>query len=343
MARPFSIDLRERVVDAVVRDGQSCRQAAARFGVGVSTAIAWVARFRKTGGVAPGQMGGHRPKKLIGAWRDWPLAVGVAAIGLISGFMQGLPAQQVLLYAVATLAICAWAWRFIADQLIAAPAPDTSPPMASSAKSAALPARAGRAVLALFFAILSATILGFFSIWTVISALLLVGIMGLTVTVGRYVAANRSAFIGLMVLAGLFSLGAMNIEGFSSAVNVTSMLLFAAFLGVACIGQTLVALLGGLDLSIPFVIGAANVGLLYLIGLGVSPMLAVTLVILTGALLGVINGLLSYRLQGQALIVTLGTGFAISGGVRILTSIGSAYSGNVSRPGTTLALQTSPR
>ena len=73
MARPFSIDLRERVVDAVVRDGQSCRQAAARFGVGVSTAIAWVARFRETGRVAPGQMGGHRPKKLIGAWRDWLL------------------------------------------------------------------------------------------------------------------------------------------------------------------------------------------------------------------------------------------------------------------------------
>ena len=73
MARPFSIDLRERVVDAVVRKGQSCRRAAARFGVGVSTAIAWVARFRKTGGVAPGQMGGHRPKKLIGAWRDWLL------------------------------------------------------------------------------------------------------------------------------------------------------------------------------------------------------------------------------------------------------------------------------
>ena len=48
-----------------------------------------------------------------------------------------------------------------------------------------------------------------------------------------------------------------------------------------------------------------------------------------GALLGVINGLLSFRLQGQALIVTLGTGFAISGGVQIITSIGTAYGGNV--------------
>ena len=70
MARPFSLDLRERVVDAVERGGLSCRQAAARFGVGVSTAIAWVARFRQTGSVAPGPMGGHRPKKLVGPWRE---------------------------------------------------------------------------------------------------------------------------------------------------------------------------------------------------------------------------------------------------------------------------------
>jgi len=52
MARPLSIDLRERVVDAVVRQQMSCRQAAARFGVGVSTSVAWVARYRETGSVA---------------------------------------------------------------------------------------------------------------------------------------------------------------------------------------------------------------------------------------------------------------------------------------------------
>ncbi len=73
MARPFSIDRRECVVDAVVREVLSCRGAAVRFGVGESTAIAWVARFRQTGGVAPGQMGGRRPRKLSGAWRDWQL------------------------------------------------------------------------------------------------------------------------------------------------------------------------------------------------------------------------------------------------------------------------------
>ena len=106
-------------------------------------------------------------------------------------------------------------------------------------------------------------------------------------------------------------------------------MLFASFLGIACVGQTLVALMGGLDLSIPFIIGTSNIGLLYLIGLGVPPWLAFLMVIAIGAGIGFLNGVLTYRLQGQALILTLGMGFAVAGLVQILTSIGSAFSGNV--------------
>ena len=73
MGRPYSIDLRERVVSAVEKSGMSRRQAAAQFGVGVSTAIAWVRLFRKTGSVAPGKMGGHKPKAIAGAHRIWLL------------------------------------------------------------------------------------------------------------------------------------------------------------------------------------------------------------------------------------------------------------------------------
>ena len=73
MPKSYSIDLRERVVAAVETDGLSRRKAASRFGVGVSTAIIWVQRFRKTGSVAPSQMGGYRPKKIQGAHRDWLL------------------------------------------------------------------------------------------------------------------------------------------------------------------------------------------------------------------------------------------------------------------------------
>ena len=63
---PFRLIFASAWCDAVVRGGLSCRKAAARFGAGESTAIACVARIRETGSVAPGQMGGHRPKKLIG-------------------------------------------------------------------------------------------------------------------------------------------------------------------------------------------------------------------------------------------------------------------------------------
>lgn len=73
MARPYSIDLRERVVLAVERDGLSRNAAARRFGVAISTAVNWLARHRETGSAAPGQMGGHKPRKLIGAHRDWLL------------------------------------------------------------------------------------------------------------------------------------------------------------------------------------------------------------------------------------------------------------------------------
>ena len=71
MVKPYSMDLRERVVSAVEEGGLSRRQAAARFGVSESTAIKWVSRFRATGSVAPGQMGGHRRKKIQGDHRRW--------------------------------------------------------------------------------------------------------------------------------------------------------------------------------------------------------------------------------------------------------------------------------
>lgn len=71
MGKPYSMDLRERVVSAVEEDGFSRRRAAKRFGVAESTAINWVRRFRETGSAAPGQIGGFRPKKIIGEHHRW--------------------------------------------------------------------------------------------------------------------------------------------------------------------------------------------------------------------------------------------------------------------------------
>src|SRR3954453_3299994 len=71
MGKPYSLDLRERVVAAVETGGLSCNQAARQFGVGISTAINWVRRLRETGSVAPGKMGGHKPKAISGKHQVW--------------------------------------------------------------------------------------------------------------------------------------------------------------------------------------------------------------------------------------------------------------------------------
>ena len=71
MTRPLSNDLRERVVAAVVA-GESCRSAASRYGVAVSSVVKWSQRYRATGSVAPGKMGGHR-KPLLDPHRAFVL------------------------------------------------------------------------------------------------------------------------------------------------------------------------------------------------------------------------------------------------------------------------------
>ena len=66
MARPLSIDLRVRVVEAVDA-GMSRRAAAERFGVAVSAAIKWHALWRRTGLVAPQRQGGDKRSARIEA------------------------------------------------------------------------------------------------------------------------------------------------------------------------------------------------------------------------------------------------------------------------------------
>lgn len=72
MTRPYSDDLRERVV-ASVNAGRSCRATAALFGVSVATVVRWSQRHRATGNSAALPMGGRR-RLLLLPQRDWLLA-----------------------------------------------------------------------------------------------------------------------------------------------------------------------------------------------------------------------------------------------------------------------------
>ena len=54
MAKPYSMDLRERVMRRA-HAGESARRVAAALSVAPSTVVKWAQRFRATGRVAPGK------------------------------------------------------------------------------------------------------------------------------------------------------------------------------------------------------------------------------------------------------------------------------------------------
>jgi ribose transport system permease protein len=286
-------------------------------------------------------------------WLGIAIAGLITILSIVLGWVGGLPAQNVIFYAVATFAILLWIWRYcisrwttedvtgsraLTDMGRLAGGNDHSqeeserPSTAMAIKSLAVANKWPILGLVLIFGIyiiLSLTVEGFLDVANTFAFLIIAGLLVVGAIMNRYLAQNKSAFIGITLLVGLFVIGSFTIEGFASSNNIKSMLVFASFLGLACVGQTLVVLVGGLDLSIPFLIGSSNIGLAYLLALGVPSWLAIICILVIGAAIGLINGALSLRVQGQALILTLGVGFAISGLTQIITSLGTGYAGNV--------------
>jgi len=73
MGRAYSQDLRDRVL-AAAAGGLSARKAAARFGIGVATAIVWVGRERRNGERSARRQGQPKGSKLD-AHADFLLAL----------------------------------------------------------------------------------------------------------------------------------------------------------------------------------------------------------------------------------------------------------------------------
>ena len=65
MPKPYSQDLRDRVIDAVERGEMSRRAAARRYEISESVAIKWLERFERDGSREAVGHGGHRASKLM--------------------------------------------------------------------------------------------------------------------------------------------------------------------------------------------------------------------------------------------------------------------------------------
>jgi ribose transport system permease protein len=139
---------------------------------------------------------------------------------------------------------------------------------------------------------------------------------------GRNLFATTNArVVGAFCVAALLHLaGTVLIPGYSSPFAVRAMLVLASLLAVASIGQTLVVIMGGIDLSIPFVIGFANVVAAQLYGDGWNFVLVCGLVAVLAIVIGGLNGLIARSLDIQPLIVTLGIGMIVQGLVLLWTA-----------------------
>lgn len=132
---------------------------------------------------------------------------------------------------------------------------------------------------------------------------------------------RRQPILGAVLIAVLlYFFGLASIDGFGSTFTLRSMLILAALLGIASVGQTLVIILGGIDLSIPFVVGFANVVAAQLYGNGMNFALVCLIVAVLALAIGAFNGALSARLGLHPLIVTLGVGTFVQGAVLLWTA-----------------------
>src|SRR5690606_15026152 len=112
----------------------------------------------------------------------------------------------------------------------------------------------------------------------------------------------------LLVALALHAAGTALIPGYSSEFSIRAMLVLASLLAIASIGQTLVIIIGGIDLSIPFVIGFANVVSAQLYGQETDFTLVCLIVLVIAALVGSVTGALSSSLNFHPPIVPPGLG-----------------------------------
>ncbi|HEY7206733.1 MAG TPA: ABC transporter permease [Gaiellaceae bacterium] len=120
------------------------------------------------------------------------------------------------------------------------------------------------------------------------------------------------------VLAVVFAYGAITIDGFDSRRSIYSMLVLAALLGVATVGQTLCILIAGIDFSIAAWIGAGAIMLVQLNGArGWSFGATFGLIAAVSLFGGGAVGYICHRWRIDPLIITLAMSGIVSGAILV--------------------------
>jgi ribose transport system permease protein len=148
----------------------------------------------------------------------------------------------------------------------------------------------------------------------------------------RWIARSRDqmgVFLGLVLLLALLSLLS---PPFRRIDNFMLILLDAAAIGIVAVGQTMVVLTGGIDLSVGSIIALTGVvaALLMKQGLGpiypLPPYLAIGFALALGILIGLGHGLLIAKRNMPPFIVTLGSLSVLKGAALVATNASTIHS-----------------
>ena len=150
----------------------------------------------------------------------------------------------------------------------------------------------------------------------------------MTALTSNFMIRMRSPIAGVFVaLAIIFILSALISPYFLTGYNLSVIARGLAFVGLITIAQSMLMVLGELDLSLGMIGGLCGVlsGIL-MVKLGFNPYVSMLLAILLGACLGLLNGVLVTVLRLHSLVLTIGTA-GIFGGANLVLTRGVAITG----------------
>jgi ribose transport system permease protein len=124
---------------------------------------------------------------------------------------------------------------------------------------------------------------------------------------------NWRILILILLLAAIFSIVSAD---FFKLGTVEKVLFLLPAEGTVAIGMTLVMIMGELDVSVGGVFALSGIVMYRLLPYGIVPAVAAALAV--GALIGLFNGLLVFKLKVNSLIATIAVSFVLSG-VALLT------------------------
>jgi len=124
---------------------------------------------------------------------------------------------------------------------------------------------------------------------------------------------SMTIFLYLVVIF-LFLTGKFLSEGYLEIQHIGAILRTASFLGIVAIGQTLVLLTGGIDLSVGPLITMGNVFIcMFMNGLDTNNFWSFVVIILIGLSVGIISGLGVSYLKISPMVMTLAVGSLVTG------------------------------